>query len=240
MKLQRWFRTALLVVLAALVTACSAGVQAQAVRLGIIQIVEHPSLDQARQGFLDRLEELGYTVQADYQNAQGDMATATSSPQLPRRGQDLVLAIATPTAQAMAQATTTFPSSSPRSPTRKRGLVDGTSALAPTSPAPPISTRWTQLAWSQGLVPDARPSASSTTLGEVNSVVQVEWARRVAAKLGLTLVAATMTASGEVCSGQNPWAGSTPSTSPPTTRRARPEAVVQVAETKQVRLPRRG
>lgn len=48
------------------------------VKLGIIQIVQHPSLDAARQGFLDVLKENGYVdgqkLAVDYQNAQGDQA----------------------------------------------------------------------------------------------------------------------------------------------------------------------
>ena len=53
---------------------------AKTVNIGIAQIAEHPALDAARQGFVDRLAELGYQegqqVVYDVRNAQGDMATA--------------------------------------------------------------------------------------------------------------------------------------------------------------------
>ncbi|MFO7254639.1 MULTISPECIES: ABC transporter substrate-binding protein [Limnochorda] len=241
MKLQRWFRTAgLLVVLAALVTACSAGVQAQAVRLGIIQIVEHPSLDQARQGFLDRLEELGYTVQADYQNAQGDMATAQIiARSLAESRPDLILAIATPTAQAMAQATSTIPIliTAVTDP-EAAGLVErnerpGTNVTG-TSDLNPVDL---QLALVPKLVPDARRVGIVYNAGEANSVVQVEWARRVAAELGLTLVEATVATSSEVLQAAQSLVGRVDALYVPTdnTVVSALEAVVQVAEA--ARLP---
>jgi putative ABC transport system substrate-binding protein len=80
------------------------------VNIGIIQIVEHPSLDAARQGFLDVLAENGYqegeNLKVSYKNAQGDMPTLnTIAKSLVTEDNDLVLAIATPSAQAMANAT---------------------------------------------------------------------------------------------------------------------------------------
>src|SRR5690625_7478687 len=53
----------------------------ESVSIGITQIAEHPSLDAARDGFKDALLDAGYTddtVSFDEQNAQGEMATATS------------------------------------------------------------------------------------------------------------------------------------------------------------------
>ncbi|NLA07669.1 MAG: ABC transporter substrate-binding protein, partial [Firmicutes bacterium] len=51
-------------------------------KIGIMQIVEHPALDASRNGFIQRLAELGYeegeNVEFIIQNAQGDMAIAQS------------------------------------------------------------------------------------------------------------------------------------------------------------------
>src|SRR5690625_2546977 len=47
-------------------------------KIGISQLAEHPALDGARQGFEDGLKELGLNVKIDYQNAQGDIPTATT------------------------------------------------------------------------------------------------------------------------------------------------------------------
>lgn len=73
--------------------------------IGITQIIEHPSLDGEREGVIDTLAKAGYidgqTVKIVYQNAQGNLGTAT---QIVNQiiGQDpkVILAISTPSAQA--------------------------------------------------------------------------------------------------------------------------------------------
>ncbi len=49
------------------------------INIGIAQIIEHPALDLAKKGFVDRLAEKGFkdgeNIKIDFQNAQGDMAT---------------------------------------------------------------------------------------------------------------------------------------------------------------------
>src|SRR5690606_23516151 len=87
--------------------AAAEAVQAAPIQVGINEIVEHPSLYQARQGFIDSLSELGYKegtdIVYDIQSAQGDLATAqTIARKFQSDGVDLILAIATPTAQAAA------------------------------------------------------------------------------------------------------------------------------------------
>ncbi|MDO5026678.1 MAG: ABC transporter substrate-binding protein [Tissierellia bacterium] len=75
-------------------------------RIGIVQLIEHPALDDAREGFIARLKELGINAKVDYQNAQGDIPTArTISEKFVSDKVDLIYAIATPAAQA-AKATT--------------------------------------------------------------------------------------------------------------------------------------
>ncbi len=82
--------------------------------IGITQIVSHPALDSTAQGFIDALAEAGYVegenVTYDKQNAQGEMANATTIAQKFAGDQvDLILSIATPTSQAAVQATTDIP-----------------------------------------------------------------------------------------------------------------------------------
>ncbi|TVY07513.1 ABC transporter substrate-binding protein [Paenibacillus cremeus] len=79
------------------------------VKIGITQIVEHPSLDAARQGFIAALKDNGYVekdnLEIDVQIAQGDATNNLSIAQkFATNKKDLVLAIATPSAQAAAQA----------------------------------------------------------------------------------------------------------------------------------------
>ena len=70
-------------------------------QIGITQIVEHPSLDAAREGFKQALADAGLEVSYDEQNAQGDQSTATSiATTFAGDDLDMILAIATPTALA--------------------------------------------------------------------------------------------------------------------------------------------
>ena len=77
------------------------------IKIGIIQLVEHPALDQAYKGFVDGLKEEGYeegkNVEFDYQNAQGEQANCiTIAQKFLNDKSNLILAIATPAAQAAA------------------------------------------------------------------------------------------------------------------------------------------
>ena len=80
----------------------------------VSQIVEHPALDAARNGLLEGLKDAGYekgkNLRFTYQTAQGNPATAA---QIARtfvgRNPDVLVGIATPTAQALAAATKEIP-----------------------------------------------------------------------------------------------------------------------------------
>jgi putative ABC transport system substrate-binding protein len=72
--------------------------------VSVNQIVEHPALDAVRNGFKDVLKEKGYDVSYNVHIAQGNISTANLiAKQILGENPDLVLAIATPTAQACAQ-----------------------------------------------------------------------------------------------------------------------------------------
>ena len=79
--------------------------------VGICQLVEHPALDAATQGFKDAItEELGDQVKFDEQNAQGDPNTcATIVNSFVSGKTDLIMANATPALQAAAAATNEIP-----------------------------------------------------------------------------------------------------------------------------------
>lgn len=80
-------------------------------KVGIIQLAEHVALDAAREGFVDALIEAGYKEEnIEVQNAQGEIPNcATIATKFVNDKVDLILAIATPAAQAAAQATQTIP-----------------------------------------------------------------------------------------------------------------------------------
>lgn len=79
--------------------------------IGVLQQVEHGSLDAAYAGFQEGLEEEGLTdVKLDYQNAQGAQdQLKTMSQKLVKEKVDLLLGIATPAAQALLNETTDIP-----------------------------------------------------------------------------------------------------------------------------------
>ncbi len=78
--------------------------------IGINQLMEHPALDDAREGFLDRLEELGIDAEIIYKNAQGDLPNSLSIAQkFVKDDVDLIYAIGTPAAQSTKQATSDIP-----------------------------------------------------------------------------------------------------------------------------------
>lgn len=78
-------------------------------KIGLIQYVEHPSLDTIREAFMNRLEEWGYDetkVSIDYQNAAGDNANVnTICQKFVGDEVDLIVAIATPAAQVAVSST---------------------------------------------------------------------------------------------------------------------------------------
>lgn len=203
--LTRALRGSSLLVAALLVLVLAFGAQAAPLKVGITQIVEHPSLDAARQGFIDRMAELGYAegadVTYDIQSAQGDLATAqTIARKFQSDGVDLILAIATQTAQAAAHIIKDIPilitavtdpvtADLVESIARPGTNVTGTSDLTPVK---------AQLELLKEILPNATRVGVVYNAGEVNSVVQVDIAREAAAQLGLTLVEATAGNSSEV------------------------------------------
>ena len=79
-------------------------------KVGITQIVAHPALDSAREGFKDAFKESGLKVTFDEKNANGEIATANMiANNFVTEKVNLIYAIATSTAQSAAQATNKLP-----------------------------------------------------------------------------------------------------------------------------------
>lgn len=91
--------------------ACGGSAQKDTFTVGVCQLVQHPALDAATQGFQDALtEKLGDKVKFDVQNAAGDSATcATISSTFVSSKVDLIMCNATPALQAAAAATADIP-----------------------------------------------------------------------------------------------------------------------------------
>ena len=82
--------------------------------IGVIQLLPHTALDAAYEGFVDGLKEAGYedgkNIKITYQNAQGEQSNCvTIADKLINDKNDLILAIATPAAQAVANKTKDIP-----------------------------------------------------------------------------------------------------------------------------------
>ena len=165
----------------------SASASGEMLKIGVIQLMEHDSLDQAYQGFVDGLAEAGYVdgenITIDYQNAQGEQANCvTIADKLVADQCDLVLAIATPAAQAMANATTEIPilvtavtdpadAKLVESNEHPGGNVTGTSDMNPVAE---------QMNLLKTLVPDAQTVGFLYNSAEANSKLQVDMAREAA------------------------------------------------------------
>ena len=79
-------------------------------RIGITQIVAHPALDSAREGFKAAFKAAGIDADFDEKNANGEAATANLiANSFVSSKVDLIYSIATSTAQAAAQSTNTIP-----------------------------------------------------------------------------------------------------------------------------------
>lgn len=178
---------------------------ADSIKIGISQFVQHPALDAAAEGFKQAFIDAGYvegeTVTFNEKNANAEVATATTIAQtFATDNVDLALAIATPAAQAAAQNLTEVPvlftavtdavaADLVESDEKPGGNITGTSDLSPVAE---------QIDLIKEIKPDAKKIGVVYGSGEVNSQVQVELARDAAKKLGMEVVEATVTNASEL------------------------------------------
>lgn len=157
---------------------------ANTINIGISQIVEHPALDSARDGFLEVIyaSEFKDSLQIETKSAQGDMSIAQSiAKSFVDNKKDLILAIATPTAQAAYNATKEIPIlitavTDPKS----AGLIGNN--ISGTSDASPIDK---QLELLQKLLPNSKKIGVVYNMSEQNSEIQVINLKEIAKNYGL-------------------------------------------------------
>lgn len=103
----------LIAVVAVLTLCASAAFAEPRFTIGLVQLVEHPSLDEVRFAILDGLKTSGYgpdVVEIDYQNGQNSPALInTICQKFVSRNVDMIVPIATPAAQGAAASTETIP-----------------------------------------------------------------------------------------------------------------------------------
>ena len=196
---------AALVMAALCLTAVSAQKKNKVIKIGVIQLVEHSALDANYQGFVDGLAEAGYVdgqnIKIDYQNAQGEQANCVTIAQKFVNGKDdLIFAIATPAAQAVANLTkkipivissVTDPESAKlvKSNSKPGTNVTGTSDLTPCAAQMELITK---------LFPEAKTVGMLYCSSEQNSMFQIKLAEEACTKLGLKYVEATVSNSNEI------------------------------------------
>jgi putative ABC transport system substrate-binding protein len=173
--------------------------------IGIVQIVEHPSLDTIRENIVAQLEAEGFidgkTVILDYKNAQNDTNTLkTICQSFTANGYDMIIAIATPSAQAALGETTETPIifSAVTDPIAA-GLVGSLEApggnVTGTSDAV-SATKIIDLALQ--ITPDMKTIGALYSTGEVNSVAVVDELKKYAEEKGIKVVEATIMNSSEI------------------------------------------
>lgn len=164
-------------------------------KVGITQIVEHPALNKAKQGFKDALKEAGIDVEYDEKNANGEVATANLiANTLISSKPDLIYAIATTTTQAVAQATNDIP-------VVFSAITDPESAGVLKENVTGVSDRVNikqQLELMKKLNPNAKKIGVIFNSSEQNSMVQVNDLKTAASELGMEVVATGVTQASEI------------------------------------------
>jgi putative ABC transport system substrate-binding protein len=167
--------------------------------VGIAQLVEHAALDAANKGFVDGLASKGYkegqNVKFDKQNAQADQSNLQNIAQrFVSNKVDLICAIATPTAQTMANATKDIPivgtaitdyeaAKLVKSNSKPGTNVTGTTDMNPVKEQIDLAIK---------LVPNAKTLGIIYCSSEVNSQIQANMAKAAAKAKGLNVLETTV------------------------------------------------
>lgn len=177
--------------------------------VGILQIVPHGSLDAARKGFKQELNQeikkhdKSIKVNYNYQNAQGDQSNLNSmAQQLTQKKNDLILGIATPSAQALAKKTKSTPivvtavtnlqsAGLVKSDKKPDTNVTGTKDLGPVDKQVKLLTTLTK---------NNKPIGVLYNSSEENSVLQVKMVKKYAKNHSLKLNIVSVTSTNDVAS----------------------------------------
>ena len=173
--------------------------------VGVLQVVQHPSLDKAYKGFKKGLKEEGYVegknLKIDYQNAQNNQDNLKSmSEKLVNEKSDLMLGIATPAAQSLANASQDIPivvtavtdlkaAKLVKSDTKPGKNVTGTTDM--------VSIE-RQIKLLLSIVPKAKTVGIMYNAGESNSKIQADLATAVLKKAGVKVLIKTANSTNDV------------------------------------------
>ena len=192
-------------VLASAALLSSTSIMAKTAKVAVSQIVEHPALDAARQGLLDGLKAKGYeegkNLEFDYKTAQGNPAIAVQiARQFVGENPDVLVGIATPTAQALVSATRSIPVvftavTDPVGAKLVKQLKKPGKNVTGLSDLSPVSQHVSLI---KEILPNAKSIGVVFNPGEANAVTLVELLKDAAKAQGLTVVEATALKSADV------------------------------------------
>ncbi|MGP1370034.1 MAG: ABC transporter substrate binding protein [Eggerthia catenaformis] len=181
------------------------------VKIGVIQFVQHDALDASYKGFKEEVEKAGYKIDdKNVKNASGETSNCeTIASQLVNDRSDLIYAIATPAAQAVANKTKDIPivvsavtdpatSKLVKSNSKPDTNVTGASDLTPVKE---------QMELLKKLMPKAKNVGILYNGSESNSEFQAKIAIKEAKALGFTTVSKTVSDSNDVQAVTDSFAG---------------------------------
>lgn len=174
-------------------------------KIGVIQLVEHPALDANYKGFVDGLAEAGYidgqNIKIDFQNAQGEQANCvTIANKLVNDNDDLIFAIATPAAQAVANLTKNIPIlvSSVTDPETaklvKSNKMPGTN-VSGTSDLTPVKA---QIQLLKKINSNVKTVGLMFCSSEANSIFQIDLAKEACKENGFDFIEGSVSNSNEI------------------------------------------
>ncbi len=180
-----------------LAAVCSAPAMAADKSVAVTAIVEHPALDAVRDGVKDELKEEGFeagkNLKWEYQSAQGNTGTAA---QIARKfvgdKPDAIVAIATPSAQALVAATKSIPViySGVTDPVAAQLVKDWKASGTNVTGVSDLLELDKQVELIKRVVPNAKRVGMVYNPGEANSAVVVKALKELLTKSGMTLVEA--------------------------------------------------
>ena len=173
--------------------------------IGIAKLMDHPALNLSQDGFVAALTDAGFVIgenlNIDYRDGQGEEAELNAiAGDFVTNGCDLIFAIATPAAQACANATSDIPIiATAVTDFVDAGLVESNSRpntnVSGTTDMSPIEE---QLDLMIELFPDVETVGFFYTATESNSALQIGIARDYARSLGLDTVEMTINNAGDI------------------------------------------
>ncbi|WP_449449841.1 tryptophan ABC transporter substrate-binding protein [Streptococcus suis] len=175
------------------------------VKIGVLQFVTHDSLDEIYKGIKAGLEEGGYTttdnLEIDFMNAEGDQSQVqTMSKKLVDNGNELLIGIATPAAQGLANATTELPIimgavTDPVGANLVTDLKNPGGNITGVSDQTPVADAVSLI---KEITPDAKTIGVLYSSNEDNSKIQVAEFKAAAEEAGYTVLEYAVASSNEI------------------------------------------